>query len=75
MNISEYRFKITNKITGESAIIDFDDLFGYEGEECGVFIKNGVDHIPITIQNEAINYNSGYGYKGLNNVWEVESVM
>lgn len=46
-----------NKKTGEDFQFSLDDLYGYEGEECGVFI--GETGIPL-------NFNSGYGFEGMN---------
>ena len=80
MDIKDFKFCITNKETGESTVLTFNDLFGYEGEECGIFIcydKDNMDksHIPKSFQGEALNYNSGYGYNGLNEKWDIEYVL
>lgn len=46
-----------NKKTGEEFRFSLDELYGYEGEVCGVFIgETGV----------ALNFNSGYGMNGMN---------
>ena len=74
MKIKDFRFKLTNIETKESAILSFDDIFGYEGEVNGVLICNDREHIPESLQDEAINYNSGYGYDGLNEIWDIEYV-
>ena len=46
-----------NKKSGEELQFTLNDLYGYEGEICGVFIEDC--GIPI-------NYNSGYGFNGMN---------
>lgn len=46
-----------DKKTGEDLQFSLDDLYGYEGEICGVFI--GEMGIPL-------NFNSGYGMNGMN---------
>lgn len=46
-----------DKKTGEDLQFSLDDLYGYEGEICGVFI--GETGIPL-------NFNSGYGMNGMN---------
>lgn len=40
MRVDEFKSKVTNKKIGDSAIISFDDVYGYEGEVCGVLIYN-----------------------------------
>lgn len=74
MKLKDFRFKLTNIETKESAILSFDDIFGYEGEDNGVFVCHDRKHIPESLQDEAINYNSGYGYMGLNEIWDIEYV-
>jgi hypothetical protein len=55
--MKSFIFYARNRKTGESFTFTFDDLYGYEGEECGVFIHgSGI----------ALNYNSGYGDDGMN---------
>lgn len=76
MKANEFKFKVTNS-DGISAILTLDDLLGYEGEECGIFIKSwggNIDHIPKELRGEAINYNSGYGMKGVNTALEFEYI-
>ncbi|MGN1134933.1 MAG: hypothetical protein ACI4SF_01815 [Oscillospiraceae bacterium] len=46
-----------NKKTGEDFQFSLDNLYGYEGEICGVLI--GETGIPL-------NFNSGYGFDGMN---------
>jgi hypothetical protein len=71
MKASELKFRVTNKKTGESAIISLNDIFGYEGERCGVFVSYNTEldgktktWIPDSLKGSTINYNSGYGYDG-----------
>lgn len=71
MELKDFKFKITNKKTGESAVLTFDDIYGYEGEDCGVFIRIS-DNIPDSLSGVAVNHNSGYGFKGLNEDLEIE---
>lgn len=74
MNIKDFKFKLSRD--GKSAILTFDDLYGYEGEVCGVLIKWGkeYDYIPYEFQGELINENSGYDYKGLDESWDIDYV-
>ena len=76
MRADEFKFKVTDKKTGVSAILSLNDLYGYEGEVCGVLIRfnepfvNSSDnqfqnHIPKELECKAVNYNSGYGFKGI----------
>lgn len=46
-----------DKKSGEEMQFTLNDLYGYEGEVCGVLI--GDLGIPL-------NYNSGYGFEGMN---------
>ena len=80
MRADEFKFKVTNKKTGDSAIISLDDLYGYEGEKQGVLIcYNELElserypdiykarpNIPDKMGGLAINYNSGNGCRGIN---------
>lgn len=55
--MKQFIFYARNKKTGEEFRFTFDDLYGYEGEENGVFIRGtGI----------ALNFNSGYGINGMN---------
>ena len=74
MDISDFKFRITNKTTKESIVIGFNDIFGYESEVCGVFIRHDLDDIPESFKDACINHNSGYGCNGLNTIWDVEAV-
>jgi hypothetical protein len=38
--MTELKFKATNTKTGETVIFTFNDLYGYEGEVCGVIIRD-----------------------------------
>jgi len=50
-------FQAYCKKTDRTADFTLEDLYGYEGEECGVIIKN---------TNIVISYNSGCGFDGMN---------
>ena len=50
-------FFAKNLKTGKDVQFSLDDLYGYEGEVAGVFIRGC---------NTALNYNSGYGFEGMN---------
>lgn len=58
MKANEIKFKVTNK-DGVSAIISLDDLYGYEGEENGVFIEHHNENIPKSLHCATITYNGG----------------
>lgn len=84
MSAEDVRFKVTHKKTGESAILSLADLFGYEGEVCGICIcydwhENGggypdKSHINPKLRGDCISFNSGYGYEGMNPDFEIEPV-
>ena len=46
-----------HKKDGQKLQFSLNDLYGYEGETCGVIIGNTGIHL---------NYNSGYGFDGMN---------
>ena len=73
MRVDEFKFKVTKKSTNESAIISLNDLYGYEGEVCGTLIRYDID-IPNGLKGEIINYNSGYGFKGINEDVDIEII-
>ena len=50
-------FQAYCKKTNRKADFTLEDLYGYEGEECGVIIKNS---------GMVLSYNSGYGFDGMN---------
>lgn len=55
--MSDIIFYAKNLKTGKEFRFTLNDLYGYEGEVEGVFIKgHGI----------ALNYNSGYGFEGMN---------
>ena len=65
MKVKDLRLKITDK-NGESIIIGFNDLYGYEGELCGVFIKDTtIENQKSKFSADIVNRNSGCGYYGL----------
>ena len=58
---------IAKKIsTGETREFTFDDLYGYEGEVCGILLKEIKGSELSESGNWEINYNSGYGFNGMN---------
>lgn len=59
-------FFARNKETGKAFAFTLDDLYGYEGEKCGVFIRS----VGI-----ALNFNSGYGFDGMNPQLELYDVQ
>ena len=67
------KFVITKGTSNESAIISLNDLYGYEGEVCGTLIRYDID-IPNGLKGEMINYNSGYGFKGINEDIDIEII-
>ena len=58
-------FYARDKKSGESFKFTLSDLYGYEGEICGVLI--GDLGIPL-------NYNSGYGINGMNPDLEIFNI-
>lgn len=60
MKVKDLRLKITDK-NGESIVIGFNDIYGYEGERLGIFLDVNTDNF-IT---DCVNHNSGYCSKGL----------
>jgi len=77
MKVNEFKFRVTDAKPGASAVISLADIFGYEGEQCGVFIcyprYNGKTYNE-ELAGVAINYNSGYGYIGINPNIEIEHI-
>ena len=53
----------------KGAVHDFgwDSIYGYEGEQCGVFARIESDNDDLILTN-----NSGYGFKGINGDLEIE---
>lgn len=56
---SGLKFVARSRSTGKEFIFTFEDLYGYEGEENGIFIDGPGDCV-------AFSYNSGYGKLGMN---------
>ena len=73
MKLEDFRFRLTDTKTGASALLSFDDLYGYEGEVCGVLVDYR-DHIPKEMRGAEISYNSGCAMDGLREGWEIEVV-
>ena len=61
IKVKDLRLKITDE-DSNSILIGFDDIYGYEGEVCGVFLC-GDDKSKF--KYDTVNYNSGYGKCGL----------
>lgn len=55
--IEELEFVAKDKETGEEYIFGFEDLYGYESEESGIFLNE---------PNICISRNSGNGFSGMN---------
>lgn len=70
MRLEDFRFKLTKD--GETFIAGFDDLQGYEGEDCGIFISYGSKTAPKRLVGEKIVDNSGWGLNGVVDGWEIE---
>lgn len=60
MNAQDFKFKVTNTKTGESAIISLMDLQGYEGEDNGVFIYFDIPNIPESLEGKKVSNKSGH---------------
>lgn len=67
MKLQDMKFKITDKKYNTVVIVGWDDIFGYEGEQCGVFARTRDRDICLT-------HNSGYGFKGLNDNIDIEVI-
>lgn len=79
-NMKDIVFYARNKITGENFTFTFNDLYGYEGEDEGVFIQYNKTKINLpqsavnagfnkdyyNYSSIALNYNSGSVFKGIN---------
>lgn len=70
MRLEDFRFKLTKD--GETFIAGFDDLQGYEGEDCGIFISYGSKTAPKRLVGEKIVDNSGWGLNGVVDGWDIE---
>lgn len=57
--MNKLKFKATNTKTGAVIVFTFDQLYGYEGEVCGVILPNGT----VLVYNED---SPGYKTGGLN---------
>ena len=55
--MKKFIFYAKGKRSGRKFRFSLDELYGYEGEVEGVFIRGN---------DIALNYNSGYGFKGMN---------
>jgi hypothetical protein len=58
-------FYAKDKKTGEEFSFTLNDLYGYEGEDSGVFIKR---------RNTALSFNSGSEYGGMNPDLEITDI-
>ena len=61
MTAQEFMFKVTNTQTNEQSIISLADLYGYEGEDNGVFIYDETPGLPKSLQGAKVSNKSGYG--------------
>lgn len=68
MKLSDMRFKITDKKKNITCIVGWDRIYGYEGEECGVFVR--LDE--STLSDLCLTSNSGYGFEGINEDIDIE---
>ena len=81
VKLEDFRF-ILRRNGIETEALSFDDIFGYEGESCGVFLReekckpfndavaDGL--IPYEKDLPKLNANSGYGFCGICPGWEVK---
>lgn len=53
----EIKFRAWNKENNKMVQFDFKNIYGYEGEICGIILPDG---------QTALNFNSGYGDDGFN---------
>lgn len=70
MRIDDFKFRVTHKRSGKSAILTLNDLYGYEGEVCGILIRPDLD-VPEELRGEVLVYNSGYGFNGGNDEFDI----
>lgn len=70
MRLEDFRFKLTKD--GETFKAGFDDLQGYEGEDCGIFISYASKTAPKSLIGEKVIDNSGWGLNGVVDGWEIE---
>ncbi|MGN0655906.1 MAG: hypothetical protein ACI4KR_03870 [Ruminiclostridium sp.] len=86
--MKKFIFSARVKKTGEEFTFTFDDLYGYEGETEGVFIRRSIGKIrtpealvklgyPEETEDyisEQLNFNSGSDFKGMNPDIEIYDV-
>ena len=70
MRLEDFIFKLTKD--GETFKACFDDLQGYEGEDCGIFISYASKAAPKSLIGEKVVDNSGWGLNGVVDGWEIE---
>jgi uncharacterized phage protein (TIGR01671 family) len=58
----ELKFRAWDRMQHKMIHFDFENIYGYEGEVCGVILPD---------EQTALNYNSGYGKDGLNQDLEI----
>lgn len=80
MKLDKFKFKITDK-ENNSAILTFDDIYGYEGEVSGVFIRGNDETskdrptiIPSKMQYIALNHNGDLKLDGVNGDLDIQYV-
>lgn len=80
MKLDKFKFKITDK-ENNNVILTFDDLYGYEGEVSGVFIRGNDEtskdrptKIPSKMQYVALNHNGDLKLDGVNGDLDIQYV-
>lgn len=68
MKLADMRFRVIRD--GVPFEFGWNDIFGYEGETCGVFARVAS---PTRFRDDIrLTSNSGYGFKGINGDLEIE---
>ena len=80
MKLDKFKFKITDK-ENNNVTLTFDDLYGYEGEVSGIFIRGNDEtsedrptKIPSKMQYVALNHNGDSELKGVNEDLDIQYV-
>ena len=71
MKLANMRFRAKDT-DGKIREFGWRDIFGYEGEVCGVFARIQTPDIHDLGGDIDLTYNSGYGFKGINGDLEIE---
>lgn len=67
MKLKDMRFRV--KQNGQEIVFGWKQIWGYEGEVCGVFATDKDNQCKGTV---TLTNNSGYGFKGINEDLEIE---